>query len=308
VFENPTIGGLAQLITGLVRGENGAESPSTSAFVTYNEEGEKLPLFFFHNDAAGGGMFCRRVAKMLGKSQPLVAIAPHGMGGLPTFTTIEAMARDYADRVRAVQPRGPYRLGGFCAGGLVAFELARIFTQEGERVEPVLLVNSSAPPLRGVLFGDRLLRKIGLNPQLKPSLRVVLCWNIVRLFDAMGKGPKSTLTFIASRFGSLSRRITGAPNSRFNEPEPVNPNPTAEETHSYFANLVAAYTYHPKAYDGEVVFMWGADQPPTSSGPTTGWDRVASQMRLVALPGRHLTPIKEGVDDLGRIIAAECSR
>jgi hypothetical protein len=85
----------------------------------------------------------------------------------------------------------------------------------------------------------------------------------------------------------------------------VNPDPSESETRSYFANLIAAYTYHPDRYEGDIIFMWGDQQPPTPGGPTTGWDRVAPAMRVVSIPGRHLSPVKDGVENLGRQIVAE---
>ena len=35
------------------------------------------------------------------------------------------MAHDYLAEISAVQPRGPYLLGGFSGGGIAAYEMAR---------------------------------------------------------------------------------------------------------------------------------------------------------------------------------------
>ncbi|MGA8147952.1 MAG: alpha/beta hydrolase family protein, partial [Gallionellaceae bacterium] len=58
--------------------------------------------------------------------------------------TIEAMAEDYANALRQVQPHGPYFIGGLCAGGYVAIEMARLLRKEGIQVLPLLLID---PPL-----------------------------------------------------------------------------------------------------------------------------------------------------------------
>jgi amino acid adenylation domain-containing protein len=304
VFDQPTVAGIAQAIdTALAT--DGAPAADVSPVTRYNEHGHRTPFVFFHNDALGEGLFCRRLATALGPDRPLIALAPHGSAGLPVLTTIESMAADHLRRIRELQPTGPYLIGGFCAGGLVAYEIARRLRSEGETIENVVLVNASAPPRRSVLFGDALLRRVGLDPRIAPGPRAALCWTLVRLFDSIGSGPRATLRFLAGRLSAVGRRLTGAPIARLNEPEPVNPDPSESETRSYFANLIAAYTYHPDRYEGDIIFMWGDQQPPTPGGPTTGWDRVAPAMRVVSIPGRHLSPVKDGVENLGRQIVAE---
>ncbi|MEU0793713.1 acyltransferase domain-containing protein [Amycolatopsis sp. NPDC005961] len=47
--------------------------------------------------------------------------------------------------LREVQPSGPYRLGGWAAGGVLAFETARRLAASGERVDVVVLFDSEAP-------------------------------------------------------------------------------------------------------------------------------------------------------------------
>jgi thioesterase domain-containing protein len=65
--------------------------------------------------------------------------------------TVEAMAARQLAELRRVQPTGPYRLGGFCLGGMVAFEMAQQLRDAGETVERLILVNSALhnPPYRG---------------------------------------------------------------------------------------------------------------------------------------------------------------
>jgi len=59
--------------------------------------------------------------------------------------SIEAMAAERLPAVRAVRPRGPYVLGGHCAGGMVALEIARQLMREGEEVSCVLMIDTVAP-------------------------------------------------------------------------------------------------------------------------------------------------------------------
>ena len=59
--------------------------------------------------------------------------------------TIEAMAADYVDEIRARQGEGPYFIGSLCIGAFVAIEMARILPASGEMVLPLLLLD---PPIR----------------------------------------------------------------------------------------------------------------------------------------------------------------
>src|SRR5207247_2470137 len=58
--------------------------------------------------------------------------------------TIEEMAARYLSELRVAQPNGPYRLGGWSMGGVVAFEMAQQLTSLGQEVALLALVDSSA--------------------------------------------------------------------------------------------------------------------------------------------------------------------
>jgi thioesterase domain-containing protein len=66
---------------------------------------------------------------------------------------IEDVAANFLSEIRKVQPRGPYRLVGFCIGGIVAFEMAQQLVSAGEEPPMLALVETwhpkSVPPRRG---------------------------------------------------------------------------------------------------------------------------------------------------------------
>jgi thioesterase domain-containing protein len=55
------------------------------------------------------------------------------------------MASYYVEHLRAVQPLGPYHLGGWSLGGVVAFEMARQLTADGADVSMLALIDSPSP-------------------------------------------------------------------------------------------------------------------------------------------------------------------
>jgi thioesterase domain-containing protein len=60
-------------------------------------------------------------------------------------TTVEQMATHYLSEIRKVQPSGPYFLGGYCFGGLVAFEMAQQLQRQGQQAALVAMFSA---PLR----------------------------------------------------------------------------------------------------------------------------------------------------------------
>jgi amino acid adenylation domain-containing protein len=63
----------------------------------------------------------------------------------PVETDVTHLARDYAERIRVIQPQGPYRLAGWSMGGTIAFEVARQLEAAGEVVEAVIMIDTHFP-------------------------------------------------------------------------------------------------------------------------------------------------------------------
>jgi thioesterase domain-containing protein len=82
----------------------------------------------------------------MGPDQPFYGLEPEGLDGRRVHrTTVEQMAAHYLSQIRKVQPVGPYFLGGYCFGGLVAFEMARQLQNGGEQAALVAMFSA---PLR----------------------------------------------------------------------------------------------------------------------------------------------------------------
>src|SRR5439155_9094971 len=94
----------------------------------------------------GQVLIYREFAQLLGADQPVYALQAQGLDGKrPPHTTIEAMAAHYLDEIRTVQPEGPYFLGGFCLGAVIAFEMAQQLHAHGERVALLAALDASGP-------------------------------------------------------------------------------------------------------------------------------------------------------------------
>jgi amino acid adenylation domain-containing protein len=140
LFRHPTVAAFAEALR-----REGADADDGRLLVTLNAGGALPPLFFFP-PAGGTVTHYADLARHLGPEQPFLALhAPGLTGDEAPLETVEAMAERYLEEIRAAQPHGPYWLGGWSAGGTVAYEAARRLRAAGEPVALLAIVDSHAP-------------------------------------------------------------------------------------------------------------------------------------------------------------------
>jgi thioesterase domain-containing protein len=112
--------------------------------VPLQPRGTEAPFIFVH--PLGGMVFCYApLARRLGRKRPFLALQSPGLErGEGMSRSIEEMADGYAESVRRVRPTGPYLLGGWSFGGVVAFEMARRLAENGHGVPLLALIDSRA--------------------------------------------------------------------------------------------------------------------------------------------------------------------
>ena len=114
--------------------------------VALRREGSRPPLFVV---SAGDGNIVgfAPLARHLPADQPVYALQPIGLDGRhPLDRGIDEMASRYLERVRSVQPHGPYLLAGRCNGATVAYEMAQRLRAAGEEVPLLASLDSDPPP------------------------------------------------------------------------------------------------------------------------------------------------------------------
>ena len=74
---------------------------------------------------------------------------------------IDELARLYIDAMRTVQPSGPYFLYGFCAGAMVAYEVAQQLIRSGESVGHLLLASPSVSGMGSIDTATAIVRSFG---------------------------------------------------------------------------------------------------------------------------------------------------
>jgi len=135
VFQSPTIEHLAPL---LQEGGHPSFRPRT---VSIQPIGSRTPMFWVY-----GGPFFSSLAARVTPDHPFVNITldPRDERDI-TSGTLPQIAGLLVRKIKALQPRGPYHLGGWCVSGLMAYEVATQLVAAGDQVDLVAIVGSHNP-------------------------------------------------------------------------------------------------------------------------------------------------------------------
>lgn len=129
VFQAPTI----EMQALLLRDGSATAVRWPSGVVPVQPGGSNPPFFCF---GYGAGPVFLPLARRLGPDQPVLGIDPTLLDAapLPASCEMEDVVAHIAKQIRALQPDGPYYLGGVCGGGLLAYATAGQLLKEGQQV------------------------------------------------------------------------------------------------------------------------------------------------------------------------------
>jgi amino acid adenylation domain-containing protein len=137
LLQHPT----AALLARHIEESRGPTATQHDPVVVIKSSGRAAPLVLVH--PVGGSVLCyQELATALGAlDRPILALQAAPSEG-SAEVTIEKLAARYVDAVRRRQPQGPYCLGGWSLGGVVAVEMARQLSAAGERVSNLILIDT----------------------------------------------------------------------------------------------------------------------------------------------------------------------
>jgi thioesterase domain-containing protein/acyl carrier protein len=148
------------------------EEPADECLVPIRADGGTTPIFVAHGMQCDP-MFALMLGKHLPRSQPVYGFRGQGLSGSSKpLKTIESIAERYIESLLRIEPRGPYILSGFCAGGHVAMEMAHRLNHAGRQVAHLLLIDTPLTIDRAsVDLEVRLARKtLKVGPRLRQLL------------------------------------------------------------------------------------------------------------------------------------------
>lgn len=277
LFQSPTIEKLGKLLS---QANPTNISAGWSSLVTMQPGSSgKRPLFLIH--ALGGNVIgYQTLIRYLGKDQPVYGLQAKGLDGKQApHTRVKDMASDYIQEIRTVQPQGPYVLGGFSSGGIVAFEIARQLEAQGESVDLLAMLDTYSPSL--YIKHPSPLRTIYVYLLSLLRLRSADRWN-----------------YFLAKVDWFRSLFTGKTSSKF---DLWNEHSFDNDANPYNMALIEALKqatmadYLPQPYAGKItlfttkeVLRW------CQFKPCRGWSGMAKQgVEIHEVPGTHLGMLGE---------------
>ena len=287
IFAAPSIGELALKI-----GPPAAAAPAPAASRTLVElrAGTGVPLVLVH--AVGGGVSAYlKLVRHVPAGRPVYAFQSTGLEGAQApLATIGEMAERYLEELRRIRPDGPYQLGGWSMGGLVAFEMACRLERAGASLPPLVLFDCPAPPslLREALPAWTL----GAYLQELVDAAATDVGLAEADLDALARDPRrdERAMQIARDHGLVPRDMADAE--------------LAARVATYAANVRAVAGYLPASEAAlHIVSLRGAD-----SAFPEGWSRwTRGRVTTVTVPGNHYTMLDLAGPVLGSALEGTAS-
>jgi amino acid adenylation domain-containing protein len=269
LFQAPTVEQFAELVR---------QQPGPSRFtslVPIQPHGSRPRLFCVHG-GAGTVLLFHELAARLGNDQPLYGLQQKGLyGGDPPHATVEEMAAHYLQEMRAVQPAGPYLLGGYCFGGIVAFEMAQRLREQGEEVGLLVLFNAPSPPYIRRHQGRVMVLKVVPQPPAATAEKLSLLRKGRRILGELYRG-------VRRRYRRTVREARVVWHRRRHIPVPED----LRELFFVRTNQWAELHYRPQVYPGPMVLFRATD---IYHEPDLGWGPlVKAGVEIHEIPGTHL--------------------
>ncbi|HEX3127105.1 MAG TPA: amino acid adenylation domain-containing protein, partial [Thermoanaerobaculia bacterium] len=270
-------GGTVEAMAALLRRQ---DAGTPSCVVPIQPSGPELPFFCVH--PAGGDVLCfAALARHLGPDRPFYGLRSRGLAeGEAPLERIEDMAALYVEELRRVQPEGPYRIGGWSLGGLIAFEMARQLHRLGVPAGEIdLLILDSSPRVAGAEEPSR------LDILLDVALYVETLWNrpLGLTEDQLEPlAPEARLDLLVERLREADLLPPEAGEAGIRRIVEV-----------YAANTRAVRGYTPGRWVGRVT-LFRAGLPEEEPLDDLGWGEIsAGPVDVQGVPATHLTLMTE---------------
>jgi len=272
--------------------------------IAVRPRGAKRPFFYLTGDNA----YYLTLSRLLDPDRPFYVLEPHDAHDLPGLLTIEAMAADHMRALQAVQPQGPYLLGGYSNGGLIAYEMARRLRAQGQRVDLLVVVDVVAWNAPFTVLHTAL-RPIGrllrLDMDKRADLFVHARASALTLLQVLRYAPFAEKR---ERIGRAAWRAVRGAGGRLGRAPARGASTTAEGERTMRDEWLIAYkrairAYLPGRYDGCVTLL-RADEGVAQwvDDPAARWRHVAAEVAIHYIPGSHTSCVRAYIQPLAACI------
>ena len=275
LFKRATIEYLASLLR--------REQPASvfSSLVKIQSGNSTLPFFCVH--PSGGNVLCyAALAHHLGPQQTFYGLQSWGLSGVNfPHTTIEDMATHYLNEMKTVQPHGPYFLGGWSMGGVIAFEIAQQIQMQGEQVGLLALLDSRAPaPAPDISEIDELLLMQTFARDLGLDLKSIKFSESE--LERLGPDEQLSYLFACARASNIL-------------PPDLELNQLQRLYQLFKINLGAMLSYMPQSKQDRITLL-RTEEYSTANGHigAAGWESFATEgVEVYVVQGNHFNMVRE---------------
>lgn len=233
------------------------------------ETGDRRCPFFCVHPSGGLVLVYNDLSRALGSDQPFYAIQPLGLDpAQPMDTVVEVMAARYVRALRSVQPHGPYALGGWSGGAIIAFEMAQQLIAADEQVGLLALFDQGTPDPDGWMWDDATLLASVFGRDAEQVLA-----------HLRHRSPDEQLAYVlkqAQQGGVLPAEMSLVEIRHF--------------LTIYKTTNAALRAYRPRPYASQITLFRATHQPPgpKQDDPSLGWSTFApGRVEVCHVPGDH---------------------
>ncbi len=272
-FDRPTIAALAALIDSEGKDEDGA-SYESSGVLSVQPQGSRTPIFMVR-----GFTIFSNLSRLLGTDQPIYALLdPEMMNIGPPYDFAE-IARLHVKTILGVRPHGPYVVGGFSAGGPLAYEIAQQLIADGHEVALLALFDSSCPVQPNVSSVRRKLSNVRIH------LRELQAIGVNEYWAYLAPVLERRVQALKNQIRSVARGVRIAP------PEP----PPGQYADPSLAFQESSRAYCPRPYPGRAILFkrtrWISSRFVL---PDCGWGAfISNGFEVCIVPGDHFAMFVE---------------
>lgn len=239
--------------------------PPWSPLVAMKPSGSRLPFFCVH--AITGSAFpYQNLAIHARDDQPIYGLQAQGLDGRQEpLDKLEEMAALYIGAIREVQPKGPYRIGGYSFGGWVAYEMAQQLARDGERVSLLAMLGTGIP-LSAAHAGAAEYAAMAIQ-YLEDLNRLVMSSVVAEHMPGAAEFAKKAK--LTSFLSPIQRVIAG--------------------------NNIALLRYAPRPFQGGLdIFITAEQRMMHQADPTLGWRTLClGAIESHSIEGNHLSMFQE---------------
>nr|WP_324251528.1 non-ribosomal peptide synthase/polyketide synthase [Photorhabdus thracensis] len=302
LFQFPVLAELAAKII-----SDSLSQPQSGA-ISVRSDGTGLPLFFVPS-GMGDYSYVFGLAQQIQPGYPIYALPWSSISEEP-MSMMEAQAVRMISLIKAVQPEGPYRLGGYSSGGILAYAIAERLLHTGEKVNFLGLIDTPAPHYFGPQkmspkhqFFVELARQSGeeRTQEMAELFRQIDELNLVQFIEAAQELALYPANLRADLIAKRWEQIENyAQMVRDYDPQ---------------ALAVTLHQFYAMEPSPSISFMADEETERLNIEPSLGWEQIIPDtlLQLIAIPGNHFSVLEDNehktalAQALNRALAISCN-